>query len=227
MDVSAIATANIPILFIDTCSLLDIMRDPTRDNLKVNEREAAIQLLKIAETGGVHLALAEQVSLEFAEHDLPIQEEAERNLGKLRDKIERINKLSSVLGAPGTIDLSHLDDHVPMTRKIVDRWIQKSQIIRTPTDAPMKAFARVNASRAPAVRGKDSSKDCLIFETYLFAAEQIRSAGISEPIVFLSSNTKEYYTNGSNLKPDIMQDFAPSRIDYAPNMAAAKFSLGL
>jgi len=227
MDAHAIATARTPILFIDTCSLLDIMRDPTRDALKINEIEAAVQLADIADVGGVHLAIAEQVSIEFAMHDQRVQDDAHQKLGKLRNTLDTLNKLSGILGSPGAIDHSHLDDHVSLARNLVDRWLIKSDIISTPSEAPTKAFTRMNANRAPATRGKESSKDCLILETYLSAATELRAAGVTSPIVFVSSNTREFLTGGSVLKPEIVDDFAPSQIDYAPNVAAAKHRLGI
>ena len=45
----------------------------------------------------------------------------------------------------------------------------------------------MNAGVAPARRGKDSSKDCLVYETYLEAVAALRGAGVAAPIVFLSS----------------------------------------
>jgi len=102
MDANAIASAGVPVLCIDTCSILDVMRDPTRESAKVHERQAAIDLVAAAEAGKLACVVAEQVAIEFAEYDQPVQDEAERNLSKIREEIERINKLSSVYGAPGT-----------------------------------------------------------------------------------------------------------------------------
>lgn len=117
MDAQAIAAANVPVLCFDTCSILDIMRDPTRDTAKPHDRQAALALLAAAESGRIVCLMAEQVAIEFAEHDKAVQEEAERNLKKVRDQIMRINMLSGIYGAPGVIDLSHLDDHVARARR--------------------------------------------------------------------------------------------------------------
>lgn len=85
----------------------------------------------------------------------------------------------------------------------------------------------MNAGKAPARRGKDSTKDCLVYETYLEAAGDSRTSGVTTPIVFLSSNTQEYFTEGSILKPDIVEDFDNLSLSYAPNMSAAKQTLRL
>ncbi|SOC11592.1 PIN domain-containing protein [Rhodobacter maris] len=227
MDAQAIASAGVPVLCIDTCSILDIMRDPTRETAKPHDRQAAIDLVVATESDRLICLMAEQVAIEFADHDQPVQDEAERNLKKVREQVERINNLSAVYGAPGTIDLTHLDDHVGRARAVVGRWLAKLDKVVPSPQTPAKAFARVNAGIAPARRGKESSKDCLVYETYLEAVSALRGAGLATPIVFLSSNTNEYLTEGRVLKPEIAVEFSAINLDYAPNMSAAKYALGL
>ena len=227
MDALAIASAGIPVLCIDTCSILDIMRDPTRETARPPDRQAAIDLVTAAEYGRVTCLMAEQVSIEFSHYDQPVQDEAARNLKKVREQIVRINTLSAVFGAPGHIEFTHLDDHVLRARAVVGRWLAKlDKVVPSPL-VPAKAFARVNAGIAPARRGKESSKDCLVYETYLEAVLALRGAGVATPIVFLSSNTSEYLTEGRVLKSEIAAEFGAIKLDYAPNMAAAKYALGI
>ncbi len=227
MDEKAIAAAGKPVLLIDTCSILDVMRDPTRDTLQIHERQAGLDLLTALERGALSGVVAHQVVLEFADHDQAIQMEANRALNALRGKIERLNKLSQVLGAPGPLDLAHLDDHVARTREIVDRFLQRLTCYEPDAIIFEKAFTRINSNRAPARRGKESSKDCIVIETYLKCAELLRAARLTTPIVFLSSNTNEYLMENRVLKSEIANDFGAFTIDYASNMALAKHQLGL
>lgn len=227
MDAKGLASTRTPVLLIDTCSILDIMRDPTRETLRVHERKVALDLLTAAEDGTLAVVAAHQVMLEFAEHDQPVQNEANRALKKLRGQIERVNQISEILGAPGTVDLTHLDDHVARTRDVVGRWLMKFITYNPDPDIFAKAFARVNGNIAPARRGKDSCKDCMVFETYLEFAGMLRAESLTAPIVFLSSNTNEYLTDGKVLKTEIASDFDPLKIDFASNMAMAKHYLGI
>lgn len=227
MDAHTIASAGVPVLCIDTCSILDVMRDPTRETAKPHDRQAAIDLVTAAEAGRLICLMAEQVAIEFSDHDQPVQDEAERNLKKVREQLDRINRLSAVFGAPGNVNLAHLDDHVGRARAVVGRWLAKLDRVVPSPQTPAKAFARVNACIAPARRGKESSKDCLVYETYLEAVSILRGAGVTTPIVFLSSNTNEYLTEGRILKPEIAAEFGAIKLDYAPNMSAAKHALGL
>ena len=227
MEAKAIAATGTPVLLIDTCSILDVMRDPTRETLRIHERQAGLDLLAAAEGRMLAGVVAHQVTLEFTEHDQSVQDEADRALKKLRGQIDRLNQLSAILGAPGSLNLAHLDDHVARTREIVGRWL--TQLVTYKPDATVleKAIARMNRNIAPARRGKDSSKDCIVLETYLDFAGMLRAEGLTTPIVFLSSNTSEYLTDSKVLKPEIANDFAPLMIDYASDMALAKHQLGL
>lgn len=57
---------------------------------------------------------------------------------------------------------------------------------------------------------------------------RLRAAGLVAPIVFASSNVSDYADGaGSAMRSDLAQDFAIVNLTYAPNLAAAKFSLGL
>lgn len=225
MSISS-AVADLPVLCIDTCSLLDIMRDPTRDTARPLDRQAAIDLVTIAEANALSCLMAEQVNTEFVAHDKSVQDEADNNLQNIRRQLERMNQISAVLGSPGVVDLTHFDDHVARTRAVVERWLARLEIVRPSISVPAKAFARVNAGLAPAKRGKESSKDCLVYETYLEVAAELRRVGLVKPIVFLSSNTQEYLAENRTLKSDIARDFNPLNIIYASNMNAAKHFLG-
>jgi hypothetical protein len=82
------------------------------------------------------------------------------------------------------------------------------------------AFARMNARIAPARQGKDSSKDCLIFETYLEALQTLRQNGLTSPAALLSSNTDDY-----DRQVSITEELAALSATYQPNMSAAKYAL--
>lgn len=71
-------------------------------------------------------------------------------------------------------------------------------------------------------------KDCVIVEAYLEVAQHLRAAGLDKPIVFTSSNTKEYFEpNTRHLPADIASDLRAVGMEYAPNFGAAKHFLDL
>jgi len=138
-----------------------------------------------------------------------------------------MSQLSAILGAPGSVNLTHLDGHVARTRGVVGRWLSVF-IEYAPADSVLaKAIARMNANISPARRGKESSKDCVVFETYLDLVAKLRMAGLTAPIVFLSSNVNDYQDGSKILKVEIANDLAPFAVDYASNMGMAKNRLQL
>ncbi len=123
MDTGAIVAAAVPVLLIDTCSIVDIMRDPTRDTHRPIDQQAAMDLLAAAESGRLIGLIADQVAVEFAEHDQSVQEEARRKMRSFQDQIIRINNVAAIYGATANLDLAHLDDRVNRTRTAVGRWL--------------------------------------------------------------------------------------------------------
>ena len=83
LDIPVIAAKGVPIICIDTCSLLDIMRDPTRDDALPHERQAARDLVGALELGDFHCLIADQVATEFAAHVADIEADALRSLAEL------------------------------------------------------------------------------------------------------------------------------------------------
>ena len=66
-----------------------------------------------------------------------------------------------------------------------------------------------------------------MIETYLDVVRQLRNARLAAPIVFVSSNIKDYAEEtGVRLRTDLAEEFAALNLEFAPNLAAAKHLLG-
>lgn len=228
-EVVRIANLNVPILCFDTCSALDLMRDPTRETADASDRKTALNLLMSIERSGYLVSLmAKQVRQEFNEHVDKIKEETATALQKLGEKLQRIDEIARAYGASGFTNISHLDDHAKRARKIADRWIASARLIEKTKAIDVRAVQRVLEPRSPARKGKESLKDCIVIETYLDIVRRLRRENLSKPIVFISSNTKEYTREDRmRLKDDLEEDFTSVDLKYAPNFAAAKHYLGL
>lgn len=226
MNVQALAAANLPILCFDTCSILDIMRDPIREDAQPHDRRAGLDLLQHAEAGALRCIAAEQVLTEFQVHDQSIQEEATRNVAKHRAKIQRVDEIAAIFGNAVLTNTNHLINYTTAARAIVQRF-EAQMISAVPSGGvPALAFARVNMPKPPARQGKESSKDCLIYETYLEAITNLRKAGHSATVVFLSSNKDDYCQPGEIPISAIAAEFAPINLQFATNMSMAKKLLG-
>ena len=223
-----IATLCKPVLCFDTCTALDLMRDPTRDTVRAHERQAALDLLKAFNDSEAVLLMAEQVRKEFNENNDGVEQEAKQALENLRKQIQRIDKVASVYGAVGQTNLDHLDDHVIRSQEIANKWISAATLIQQGSDILSHAGHRVLEVRTPAKKGKDSFKDCVVIETYLDIVAKLRQAGLSTPTVFVSSNVKDYSeVTGTRPQDDLAKEFETLNLEYTPNLAAAKHFLGL
>jgi hypothetical protein len=228
-EMARVAALQAPLLCFDTCTVLDIMRDPTRETARAHESQAALDLLAAIESGTKLIALmADQVGFEFGENAKAVEEEATKSLKKLRDQLARIDAVAAVFGGVGQTSVRHLDDHTARARAIVDRWMAAATPAKQQPDIASRAFVRLNQARTPAQKGKDSMKDCVVIETYLDIVAKLRSAGLTAKAVFVSSNTADYTgETRKTLKSDLAAEFAVLGMEYAPNLAAAKHFLGV
>lgn len=229
LEIDRLVALGAPVLCVDTCTVLDVIRDITRETANLADAQAGLLLLNAAETQTKLVVLmAEQVNAELADNLSEVEQEAERKLQKFMAQSHRIHEVATAFGATGVLDTSHFHGHVSRAIVVLNRWRNIAQKAQGDSDVAGRAFARVMEPRTPARKGKESMKDCVVIETYLEAARQLRLAGLTSPLVFASSNIRDYYApNTSHLPPDIAADFAALTMDYAPNFGAAKHSLGL
>ena len=216
-------------LCLDTCVILDIVRDPTRNDIRTRDHTASLELLSMAERSkDLIVYIAEQVRNEFHNNVDVVQEESKNALSKFRDTASKIDQLSALYGASGRTDLSHLNNHEVRCREVADRWMKIGVPVHPSGHVFSRAFTRINQALTPAKKGKNSMADCVILETYLEHIHKLRSDGITGHAVFVSSNTRDYAgTSGAAIRDDIEQEFDNLKLEYAPNMAAAEHFLKL
>jgi len=153
-ELARIVQANAPVLCLDTCSVLDVLRDPYRETSQPHDAVAAMELLQAIESGSRLVGLlADQVHQELTTHLPEIEEEARRGLQKLRSHVSRVDGLVSAFGAPVRTNLSRWDQHVANATSAVQRWIGASTAAPQSALIPNLAYARVMQVRAPARKG--------------------------------------------------------------------------
>jgi len=218
-----------PVLCLDTCTVLDILRDPARADVRVHEHEASLALLSAAQSGSLLEALvAEQVSREFQDNVEQVQNDARQSLKRRAREIGKLNSLVALYGTLRPIDLAHWDDHDKRARQAADLWLQASTTVRESFSTVSNAFLRLNEARSPARRGRQSMKDCVILETYLEHIRSLRDKGWTATAVFVSSNIRDYASDDkTTVRDDIRHEFQSVGLEYAPSMGAARGLLKL
>lgn len=228
-DIASLAALGSPVLCVDTCTVLDVIRDITRDTVTLSDVSAGLALLAKAESSSdLIILMAEQVTLELAANIGGVEQDAMNGLTKFQSQAQRIHDVALAYGATGALQIDHINDHVRRAKTVLVRWKNIARVVPHNDGVASRAFRRVNEPRTPARLGKESMKDCVIVEAYIETASLLRAAGLTAPIVFASSNTKEYYgPNTRQLKGDIATDLGTVALEYAPNFGAAKHLLGL
>lgn len=81
--ISRLVELGAPVLCVDTCTVLDVVRDITRETVTPADVRAGLALLAMAEVGaGLTVLMAEQVSLEIAGNVANVEQEAQAALEK-------------------------------------------------------------------------------------------------------------------------------------------------
>lgn len=228
--VTRISPIGSPVLCLDACAILDIVRDPTREKFGTAHARAALELLGWAESRPPALALLvnEETNREITAHLKPVQEEAARHLKKLDATVERALSVIRVIGGQTAADPPRLSDlgFQVEAAKMVERLIRTASLVTCEDVSKVRAMDRVSRGVAPARRGKQSAKDCLIIETYLHVARQLRAAGFAEKVVFLTSNTKDFTSGArSRLHEDLVADFNAVGMTLATDFLMARYAL--
>ena len=218
-----------PVLCVDTCTMLDVMRDITRETVTEHEARAVHSLVAAMDAGHLSVLVAEQVVIEFADHVDGVEQEAEMRLTHLMAQARRMNTVAGLFGAGASRHLDHMAGHPARSRKIAEGWLARATLVSAGPQVLGDAWMRVQLGRSPSTKGKQSMKDCVILETYLTAWTALRAASFSGDIVFTSANRKDYCEDqgGRVLKPDLSPSFSALKVRFEPNLAAARHTLGL
>lgn len=228
--IAVLASAGFPIVCVDTCSLLDLQRGLVRKDVHAHARSEALKLVSDVESGRVISVITGQIQGEFNKNRPDVVDSAAQELVSLVKQINKAEDIAAVFGIPPTRpSLVHLNSHAAQAEVIVDRWLAASYLIVEGPDLAARAGLRVNLARTPAKTGKQNYKDCLITETFLDLVNDLRQAGITSKVVFMSSNTDDYAESklSDRLRADLAVEFNGLQMEYATNPGQARNVLGL
>ena len=219
-----------PLLVPDTCSLLDIIRDPTREKFGRSQIEAALTLLSKAEQCSPELSvvITQQVVRELGDHIAKEGRTATAAIQNLDRTIDQVIGVYAALGllAPSVRSSLARHDFERHSRAVLDRFINVAIAVQEENEWHLRAGNRVFAGKAPAATGRQSFKDCLVLESLLAISEDLRFQGFKEPILFLTANVADFCKDKSGgLHPDLQPEFSRLGIDFAVKFVEARWTL--
>ncbi len=223
--VNRILTQPAPVLFLDTCALLDIIRVPFR-KVSVNLIVATNDIILKASTNQPNLwiVILELVEKEWRENVGNVSIELEKHIQELHDNLI---KFSDTLEKIGTIspfynaDLRSFDIEHKLYC-LSEKLLKSSIIMENDDNCKIRAMDRVSIDAAPAgsKHRKNEAKDCMIIEHYLYLCQELRSNTFAEKCLFVSSNTQDY-GHPQCLRSPLDVEFANINLIFAKDIAMA------
>jgi hypothetical protein len=221
VTVAQILTTPAPLLVADTCSVLDVTRSLYRP-------EAPSRSLGMGKTA-VRASASHPPKLHIVLFD-EIEQELQRNSP---GEIARLRTQMIKLSAAGDVSLSKLSRLwwrycVRKTEgrlaAFPDAWKEAGHRISQEATCVPLARTRLTAGIKPGRRGSANLGDCLITEQLLELSRQLRSAGFTREILFVSSNAKDY--GASTLKAPLDFQFSSLMIDFYQDVQGAMTQIG-
>jgi hypothetical protein len=221
--VTAITGSPAPVLFVDSCTLLDIVRAPLRN--KANEVRVARQFLvsvrKTPKT--IHILISSPTPQEWNDH-------IAEAVANCTDAVNACNAVSAICGHMALPAIAALPAAVltlpDMLRDLSSDLLGEAVVIKNQAVAMDKAIARIIASTHPAKPGGKGAKDSIILEHAVETTSKLRAAGFGGICLFVSSNTNDFAVKGgTNLHAALLPAFNPVGLGYAVSLEDAEATL--
>lgn len=218
--VAAISGSPAPVVFLDSCTLLDVVRAPLR-NKASDVQVARLFLTSVQKTPKtVHLVIGSPTQTEWNEHIAKTESECANAI----DCCNAVAAVCGYMGMPAPPPLPSGTGGLPAILRQLSADLLAAAVTMDHNASAMKrAINRIIASHLPARKGGTGAKDAVIVEHAVETTAQLRAAGFGQPCVFVSSNTKDFAAPSStNLNPALLAAFTPINLLYATSLTHAE-----
>ena len=207
-----------PIICLDTCDLLDVIRSLAEP--KLNQSEVVSQFL-IGKEDQTQTVITYLLQHEWVQNVEQVRRQAEDHLREIDERLLRIrdvaNHVKIEIPPPSVVyqNLNSAQSLVDFSEILMDRslMLEKDQAC---TD---RALARVMDRRRPSHRG--AIKDSIHLEHYLEFSRQLNEAGHMNPRFFVSSNKADFWEGPPQLHRDLRGEFDAVGLQFAPKLEVA------
>jgi hypothetical protein len=213
-------TDNRPVLFLDTCILLDVIRATYRClGSGYVQRGVELRTLLTSNPPQCALVVASMVAKEWSDNAPNVREEVRAHLAKVQDQAVHFHDACTALGVPLTFGRPFYPG-VGLPDKLYD--LSKALLdvsIRLDPDGgcESRGVRRVVAGMPPSRQGGEV-KDCVIVEECLELTRQLRGNCFAPKCVFCTSNTEDYGVPGVVPHPVLAAEFAQIGLRFTTNL---------
>lgn len=182
------------ILILDTCCILDVIRCIQRENLPALEATIEIINLFDKKQNKFVIVLPSLINTEWFDNNVSVCSETKRYIKKCDTAHKNlIQSFKIVFSKQFSATCFSRYNFEKILLNFSEKILNLSFVLESIEECKINAINRVVHHISPAAQGKDSTKDCIIFEETLFLGNLLRNNGFTKKIVFASSNTKEYF----------------------------------
>lgn len=223
--IAAVVAHPVPVIFLDTAAILDVLRVPFRHELQADIIHSAVSAVSDAavEPKLVWLVTTANVVREIEGRRESVTQELTAHIQSLRSSMHRVMSVARIVfperrfSSPDLLEV-RLEQRV---LAVMDRLVESTVVFRGSTGCVARARDRVWAAAPPASRANQEFKDCEIFEEFLELTSALRGEGFELPAVFVTPNSRDYGTPPDG-HPQIGSDLAATRAYYAANLSWAR-----
>lgn len=191
-----------PVLFIDTCSILNIINSVHMNSLSEKYAILALELSRL-HGANVWLTTSQNVKEEWIDNIDAVITTMEREVSKVDRNISSMLLVANTLlnasySIPQKISSLNISTHI---RSLSETFLNTCLLLERKDEHTIRAMQRVRKNEAPAQKGKPEPKDCEIVECFLDLGQQLRDSGFSQRLIFFTANKDDFGTNRELKQP--------------------------
>jgi len=211
---------NRPVLFLDTCILLDGIRATYRCLASgYVQRAAGLRTMLTADPPQCTLVVASMVPKEWHDNAASVRDEVRAHLVKMQEQAVHFHEACGALGIGLTFGRpfypgAHLADRLyDLSKALLDG----STCLDPDVGCMSRGVGRVVAKTPPSRQGGEV-KDCVIVEECLELTRQLRANGFARKCVFCTSNMDDYGDPGGGLHATLAAEFVAVGLGFTSNL---------
>ncbi|MGO9597298.1 MAG: PIN domain-containing protein [Isosphaeraceae bacterium] len=184
-----------PVLALDTCVLLDVLRAGMREQTDVIAQSWRLSEIVINDPNLVQLVMTSLVVLEWEQNKDQVRQEMRNWLAETDKRLIEIHKTWDRVGKPKlTPAPTYLEQPlIDALTLLGESLIQIAIILDEDNDCVMRALDRVKQKRRPSHRNE--IKDSIHLEHYQELARRLNAAGFAQPVIFVSTNKADFWAD--------------------------------
>jgi hypothetical protein len=221
--VAQLVQADCPVLFLDTCELLHIIRAIKREECSRYPAEAVrLRAALQATPPTCRLVLSHLTRREWEDNHPAALKESRDHLTTLYNYSAAYHDVREALAHPipfaraDYLNSGVAEALLDLSKGLLDAAIE----IDREEGCLSRAMDRV-LSKIPPSRKGGEFKDCAILEHCLAVCRELRAGQFARKLIFCTSNVKDYCEAKPLLHPELAAEFAPINLTYKPNLVGA------